>query len=828
MSGRAAFPLLRYFLGVGLGCILVVAVPLGYFMDRYSQDALDTLAEERNAGYAGLISNSLWPSYRKFALTAPKLTAAQLRAAPESWEMYRRIAEMAIDTGVLKVKIYSPEGYLFFSTEPSQIGAIQSDNQGVLMAASGRVVSQITHRNKFDTFERTVVDRDVLASYMPIREGERVVAVFELYSDITPFVGQMKRLRNVVLASVAIAMLLLYGLLSYLIWKANRIIDRQQASLEENNRTLETRVAERTHAIASVNDKLRTEMAERIRAETDLRLAATVFESTGEGVVIAGPDQKVIAVNRAFTDITGYTFEEAVGNTPRMLKSGRQGDAFYLSMWKSLNERGQWAGEIWNRRKCGEVYPEWLSLSAVRDDAGSLTHYVGVFSDISVLRASQDRLEYLAHHDVLTGLPNRVQLSRQLSAAIARARESGRGFDLLFIDLDHFKHVNDTLGHSLGDMLLHQVGGALRACLNESVVARVGGDEFVAVLEPVGCGQASGTDPATDAATAVLAALSNPFSVDEHQLYVGASVGIVRYPEHGETAEVLLAHADAAMYRAKSQGRNSWCVYCPEMSDQARDRLALGASLRRAIDEERLFLQYQPQIEISSGKLVGVEALVRMRHPTLGVIGPAKFIELAEEDGTIRRLGHWVLREACHAMARWREAGVPIPKVAINVSVSQLERSDLTEVLTALLQESGLSAHCIEIEITESVIMNAEDAIGQLNQLRALGVSLAIDDFGTGYSSLSYLRRLPVQKLKIDRSFFVDMAQQADAVAVVRSIVGLAGNLGLTTVAEGVETESQLALLRAEGCDVVQGYLLSKALDEDELIEFCGGERVFA
>lgn len=823
---RATFPLLRYFAWMSLGCMLLVAVPMVYLLHRYSEGALQRIAEERNVDYARLISNGLWPQYRPFALGARQLNGDQLRVAPENLALHDKVARLVRDTGVLKIKIYSPDAYLYFSSQASQVGTIQNDNGGVIAAAGGKVISEITRRDTFDAFERVVVDSDILSSYIPIIEAGRVVAVFELYSDITPFIAQMRGVRNAVGVTVGVSVLLLYLLLSYLIWFAKKIIDRQRAALQESNRLLESRVRDRTQAMEASNEKLRAEVVERIRAETDLRLAATVFESTGEGVVIADREQKVLAVNRAFTSITGYTAAEVVGGTPRVLRSGRQSEAFYLAMWESLAETGQWMGELWNRRKNGEVYPEWLSVSAVRDDDGDLTHYVGVFSDISALKTSQDRLEYLAHHDVLTGLPNRVQLSRQLSAAIANARESRRGFALLFIDLDHFKHVNDTLGHPLGDMLLHEVGGALRACLSESVVvARVGGDEFVALIEPTAecCGEF-----ATDAATSVLVALSEPFLVDEHQLSVGASIGIVRYPEDGETADILLAHADAAMYRAKAQGRNSWCVYGAEMSDRARDRLALGSSLRRAIEEDRLFLEYQPQIDIATGQLVGVEALVRMRHPQLGVVGPAKFIELAEEDGMIRQLGHWVLREACHAMARWRAEGVPVPKVAVNVSVSQLERSDLPEILSAVLRQTGLASDSIEIEITESVIMNAGDAIGKLLQLRALGVSLAIDDFGTGYSSLSYLRKLPVQKLKIDRSFFVDMADHADAVAVVRSIVGLARNLGMITVAEGVESEEQLALLRAEGCDVVQGFLFSRPLEESALVAYCGGARAAA
>jgi diguanylate cyclase (GGDEF)-like protein/PAS domain S-box-containing protein len=813
--GRPSFPLLRYFALLSLGCMLLVAIPMGYVLHRYSQSALERIAEERNVGYAELLDNSLWPEYRSFFLAASPLDDAALRGAPAAAELRARIAQHARDTQILKVKIYDLSGRTVFSTDPSQVGQMQPGNAGVLAAIAGRVASTLTHRNAFDAFDGVVTDRDVLSSYIPVRAADgRPEAVFEIYTDVTAFLAQMSAMRNAVAGTVGVSVALLYLLLSVLIWRAGRIIARQREALAEVNRTLEARVDERTVELSNAVALLRSEIADRERAESDLKLAATVFENSGEGVLIASRDHKIIAVNRAFSKITGYAAEEVLGRNPSILKSGRQTDSFYMSFWESISERGTWSGEIWNRRKDGEVYPEWLSVSAVRDDHGELTHYVAVFSDISDVKASQDRLEFLAHHDPLTGLPNRVQLGRQLSATIAESREKHVGFSLLFIDLDQFKHVNDTLGHSLGDQLLRAVGEAFDACLEgEAMVARVGGDEFVAILTMPG-------RAAEESARVVIGALSEPFLIDEHMLYVGASIGIVRYPEHGETAEALLAHADAAMYRAKASGRNTYCVYGPEMTERARDRLALAALLRQALDEGKLFLQFQPQIDIATGRLAGVESLVRIRDPELGVIGPTQFIELAEEDGTIGRLGQWVLAESCRTMARWRAAGVAVPKIAVNVSVSQLDRGDLPGELARLLAETGLSADSVEIEITESVIMNAGHSIEKLNTLREMGITLAIDDFGTGYSSLSYLRRLPVQKLKIDGSFLAELALQGDADAVVRGIVGLAQSLGLTTVAEGVETADQLTFLHDMGCNVAQGYLFGLPLDEGAVAGF--------
>jgi diguanylate cyclase (GGDEF)-like protein/PAS domain S-box-containing protein len=828
-----AFPLLRYFALLSFGCMLLVAVPMGYILHRYSQGALEKIAEERNVGYASFLGNAVWPAYRNFFTRAADMPAPALQHARETVQLMERLSELSRSSSVVKVKIYNPAGRVIFSSHSSQIGVMQASNHGMQSALTGQILSEMTHRNTFDTFEQMLVDRDVLSSYVPLYDGGRVAAVFEVYTDITPFIGQMIRLRNAVGGTVGIGVLLLYLMLSVLIWRAKMIIDRQQdqldrsmGSLAETNRSLETRVDERTQELTEANQRLLGEVEERRRAETNLKLAATVFENTAEGVVIADRDQKVLAVNRAFTEITGFSSNEVEGRRPRFLQSGRQNARVYRNLWDSLAERGGWTGEIWSQRKNGEVYPEWLSISAVHDEYGELTHYVGVFSDISEIKRSQARLEFLAHHDSLTGLPNRVLLNTRITEAIA-ASGGGLGFSLLFIDLDHFKHVNDTLGHPLGDRLLVAVAAVLRTELGIggeaeappivalATVARLGGDEFVAVLPPD-----DQPDSAERAAERILAALAKPFQVEGHELFIGASIGIVRYPADGTDADTLLARADVAMYCAKGHGRNIYEVYGRHMAQHAHERLALAGVLRRAIDEDRLFLEYQPQINLDTDAIVGVEALVRLRHPTLGVISPARFIELAEEDGFISELGLWVLREACFAMKRWRSAGLAIPHVAVNVSVAQLERGELPEVLADLLATTRLPPSAIELEITESAIMNTDNAIEKLKRLREIGVSLAIDDFGTGYSSLSYLRKLPVQKLKIDRSFFLDMAQHEDAATIVRTVIGLARNLGLKTVAEGVEGRAQGDFLRAEGCQIVQGFLYSRPLSETDLVAF--------
>lgn len=826
MSSRNAyFPSAKHVALVSLVGMLFVAVSLGYVLHRFSQGILEQIAEENNVTHARILSSIVWPSYGALVSRGAEASSRWLHDAPENIALKKDMLEIVRDTPVVKVKIYGLDTRLLFSSDMGQVGTLHESNEGVLSALRGVSVSSLTHRNTIDAFEKKLFGIDVLSSYVPVRVHGRVEAVFEIYSDVTPLVTSMVALRNAVALTVGATVLLLYVLLFVLSWRSRVIFDWQEqvfghslSRMKDTNQTLETCVAEQSAVLSKASDQLQGEVEERRRAEVNLRLAATVFEYTGEAVIITDRDQKVLAVNRAFTVITGFGADEVIGLTPGFLKSGRHDEAFFHDLMSSLDRFGTWAGEIWNRRKNGDLFPGWLSIAAVRDDQGELTNYVGVFSDITEVRHSQERLEFLAHHDPLTRLPNRVSLNACIAKAIASCEADERGFSILFIDLDHFKHVNDTLGHPLGDKLLVSVATMLQAQLGEtSLVARMGGDEFVAVLAP-------DDDPslAVDVARGLLIAMAKPYPVDEHEFYLGASIGIVRFPVDGDHADTLLARADIAMYYAKDQGRNSIQCYDVHMARHAHERLALSGVLRRAIEEDLLFLEFQPQIDIGSQRLVGVEALVRLRHPDLGVISPTRFIELAEEDGYIGALGLWVLRQSCLAMARWRAAGIPIPTVSVNVSVAQLERSELPDLLAGLLAENGLPPSSVEIEITESVIMTSDNVIDKLKHLREIGVSLAIDDFGTGYSSLSYLRKLPVQRIKIDRSFFVDVAQHHGASTIIQTIIEMARNLELEIIAEGVETVEQIDFLRREGCTIVQGFFCSHPLDEARLIEFVG------
>ena len=545
----------------------------------------------------------------------------------------------------------------------------------------------------------------------------------------------------------------------------------------------------------------------RMRSEEKLRQAATVFENTMEGVVITNPDGDIVAVNPAFTEITGYSEAEVLGKNPRVRRSGRHGKSYYQAMWASIQETGSWRGEIWNRRKTGEVYPEWLSINTVRDETGKITNYVAVFADISQMKRSEAELDHLAHHDPLTELPNRLLLNARLEYAIQRAQREGSSLTVLFLDLDRFKTINDSLGHPVGDQLLKSVAALLGACVrSEDTVARLGGDEFVILLEGVGDSGA-----AADIAEKILNALNKHYDLDGQAVFISASIGISTYPADGRDGTTLLKNADAAMYRSKEEGRNTFRFYSAELTRVAHDRLNLESELRRAIEQQEFVLYYQPQVDVSSGAIVGAEALVRWQHPQFGIISPLRFIPLAEETGLILQLGYWVLNAACEQLSAWLKSGLPPITLAVNLSSRQFLHRDLVNQLRSVLDATGLPPRLLELEITEGAIMQrGQEAIATLQAVKDLGLKLAIDDFGTGYSSLAYLRRFPIDTLKIDRSFMRDIPGDTGAMEIAVTIIVMAHNLHMRVLAEGVETREHLAFLQRNGCDSYQGFLSSR------------------
>jgi diguanylate cyclase (GGDEF)-like protein/PAS domain S-box-containing protein len=548
-------------------------------------------------------------------------------------------------------------------------------------------------------------------------------------------------------------------------------------------------------------------------SQADLRIAATAFESQ-EGMMITDANSVIVRVNRAFTQITGYSAQEAIGQTPRMLKSGRHDEAFYRDMWTAVQRTGGWQGEIWDKRKDGEIYPKWLTISAVKDLDGKVTHYIGVQYDVTERKRAEERINELAFFDQLTGLPNRTLLRDRLRQAQAGSSRSGHCGALLFIDLDNFKTLNDTLGHDLGDTLLRQVAQRLTLCVRDGdTVARLGGDDFVVVLAGLSPDEEDAAREIEALAGTLLATLNQHYQMGQSALHVTASIGVTVFKGDAERVEDLMKQADLAMYKSKDAGRNLIRFFDPSLESAVSERAALENDLQQAIREHQFLLYYQAQV-LDTGAITGAEGLVRWQHPRRGLVPPAEFIPLAEETDLILPLGQWVLETACAQLAAW--ANVPALAqltIAVNVSVRQFQQAGFVDQVLGTLARTGANPQRLKLELTEGLMVhNVEDVIAKMRALKALGVGFPLDDFGTGYSSLSYLKQLPLDQLKIDKSFVRDVLSDPNDAQIAQTIVALAQSLGLGVIAEGVETEAQRAFLASIGCHAYQGYLFSHPL----------------
>jgi diguanylate cyclase (GGDEF)-like protein/PAS domain S-box-containing protein len=555
------------------------------------------------------------------------------------------------------------------------------------------------------------------------------------------------------------------------------------------------------------------DISERVQAEERLRLAANALEHSAESVVISDAGGRIVSVNKAFTTMTGYSQTHVVGRPLAFIQSDDHDPAFYARVWDAVDKFGHWQGEIWGKRMNGERYPQGTSISQVKDRAGRASHYVCVSSDITKYKQYEARLAFIAHHDALTDLPNRLSFQTHLREVLVRARSDHSLVALMFIDLDRFKLINDSLGHVVGDQLLKAAAQRLTGCIRQSdLVARLGGDEFVVVLDRVKSPQ-----EVAKVAVKLIDVLAAPFSLAGHELSVSASIGVSCYPQDGADVDVLLKHADAAMYRAKEMGRNTFQFFSADMNADSVEQLIMTNNLRIAIAQQQFRLHYQPRIELSTGRVTGVEALIRWQHPQLGLLLPEQFIHLAEESGLIGAIGEWVLETACRQAKAWQHVGPPRLRMAVNLSARQFREPNFARQIGAILRDAELDSDLLELEITESMVMqDLERTRTILCELKNLGVAIAIDDFGTGYSSLAYLKRFPVDYLKIDRSFVRDLPNSVEDVAISRAIIALAKSLKLRVIAEGVETRGQQVFLEANGCDEGQGYLMGRPVSAEE------------
>lgn len=548
--------------------------------------------------------------------------------------------------------------------------------------------------------------------------------------------------------------------------------------------------------------------------EVRLQQAHAVFESTHEGVLITDHTNTIVHINPAFSQITGYSADDVMGQTPRMFQSGRHSADFYKVLWTSLESSDEWSGEIWNRRKNGEILPQYQTIRLIRDENGFISHNVAVFSDISILKDSQSEINYLSHYDALTGLANRTHLYERLKTTILASIERKQDSAIFLIDLDHFKHINESLGHCLGDQLLQAVAQRFNhiSSKNKYTLARVGGDEFVVICEHI-----STPTKAAAIAQTMIQATKDPFTLDGRNLFISASIGICLFPRSGNSVEEVMRNAGSALTKAKASGRDTFAFYSSELTEQAFQRLRVASELRQALDTGGLLLYYQPIYAMDNLRLIGCEALVRWNHPERGLIPPNDFIPIAEENGLISSVDTWVLQHACEQMHIWQTQGTQLDFIAVNLSSRSLSNPQLANTVAQTLQRTGVAVQHLELEVTESAVMEDPDrADVTLKELRNLGIRLAIDDFGTGYSSLSRLKSLPVHKLKIDQSFVRNLPSDTEDSAIVRAILALGKSMGLEVQAEGIETQEQMQFLQEQDCRLGQGYWFGRPMPAED------------
>jgi len=794
---------LSRFLSLASGiAVLLMTILLSWAYHRSEIAERTESAGLRNEALARTFANAIWPEMGEALVRSQGLGGDVLRERPLARELDRRIRRLSADVPIVKIKVYSLDGVAVYSSLPREIGEDKRTNPGFLAARGGERRSELVRGGSMSATEGEIENVDVVASYVPIRTetGGPVRAVFELHTDVTADIAAIERRAAALLLGLGASFGVLYAVLLLIAGRAVRILSRQHAAIRDNEASIRAKNLE----LEAANERM--------------RMVSAVFDRSIQGIVVTDSDRNIVEVNRAYTEITGHRADESIGHPPQLMSSGWHDDAFYDAIWETARRDGHWQGEVTNRRKNGEIYSHWLMLCADYNARNEVVHYIGMFYDITEKRLSEERIARLAYYDTLTELANRGLFEDRLEHALQFARRNQSSLAVMFIDLDRFKPVNDSLGHKAGDMLLKQVAGRLSGIVRDSdTIARLGGDEFALLIAG---GFPDSRQYVSDVAQRLLDALAEPFWIDGHEIFAGASIGISLYPLDGDAPETLLKHADVAMYQAKHAGRNRYRFFVPAMNAGALERLGIEESLRHALDRNEFELYFLPTVSTATGRLTGTEVLMRWRHPERGLLLPGAFVTIAEETGLIVPIGAWLLEEACRAFARWRPRLPPGFRIAVNLSARQLQ-GDLVETVRRALALTGIDPSGIELELTERMLMvDTERAIEMMDGLAALGVRLSLDDFGTGYSSLAYLKRFPLDKLKIDRSFVADLPDDRSGIAIVEATLALAHSLGLTVIAEGVETDAQFAFLRRAGCAECQGYLFSPPVPADRFADF--------
>ncbi len=781
------FKLRYYFSIVSLIAIVASALTLSIYYRHATIKQLIKLEEQNYLALTQTIANTLWPRYRDFLVIAGSLTKSELAKHHLSEALYNDVKVIVQHLPVLKIKIFNTSGKTLFSTDPTQTGVVKPVSYpGTKVALTGEAISKLLERAEFRNLNgNKVFNRNVLSSYLPIRlaADDKVIGVIEIYSDITETLTEIERKQYEVIAVVLVILGLLYIALYAFVSHADKILARQH----------------REHKQAT---------------ELSSRLGRLLDKLSNEIYIFDAENFQFTHVNQGGRENLGYTLEELRGMPVLDLKPEITRDEF-LSYIEPLRngEQDQVYFETTYRRKDGSSYPVEVRIQFSPGEDPPV--YVAIILDVTEQKKTEDRLHYLAYYDSLTGLPNRHLFFNRLEQAMKEADRDERLVAVLFVDLDQFKNINDSLGHDVGDIMLKEASDRLSKCLRASdTLARWGGDEFNLVLRDL-----KNIHDVTVVAEKIVESISKPYYINMKRLFITASIGITLYPVNESNVEDLVKKADAAMYYAKESGGNNYQFFDHQMTAQLEERLELESEMRHALERDEFILLYQPQVGVDSGIVAGMEALIRWQHPKKGLITPDRFISIAEETDLIIPIGEWVLREACKQNKILQDSGFRPIQVSVNVSARQLRESNLVQKIDQILKETGHDPALLNLEITESMLMRDVDAVIQmLNDLSALGVTISVDDFGTGYSSLAYLKRFPISTLKIDYSFIRDIPVNKDDVSITIAIINMANGLGIRTVAEGVEMEAQLDFLKLHNCDLVQGYYFCRPVNINEMV----------